>query len=212
MFSPRFLAATVVGTLAASAAYAHPHVFVTAGAGFLTAPSGDLAAVQVTWTYDAFTSLTFFEILDLDQDGDGVLDAADLARLVEAQTIWPDDFVGDTYLEHGASPVALGRPEAGRSWMSDGRISVSFELPLETPLEPTSDVVLRLYDPTYYIAYSTTSLDVTPDGCEAEIIPFQSASASDALQAQLSQLSRDETPQSNDVGRVFADRVRLTCG
>ena len=123
----------LAGSLFATAAQAHPHVFIDARAGFVLDDAGRLSAVQVTWTYDAFTSLTLMDMLDLDRDGDGALDAADRARLVEAQTIWPDDFEGDTYLEQNGASVALTRPTEGASWMVDAEISVSFELPLATP-------------------------------------------------------------------------------
>ena len=202
----------LAGSLFATAAQAHPHVFIDARAGFVLDEAGRLSAVQVTWTYDAFTSLTLMDMLDLDRDGDGALDAADRARLVEAQTIWPDDFEGDTYLEQNGASVALTRPIDGASWMTDAEISVSFELPLAAPIAVEGDVVLRLYDPTYYFAYATVDLQDIPEGCAAELVPFQADNASAALQAQLALLSREETPDDQNVGRRFADQVWLTCG
>ena len=195
----------------ASASNAHPHVFIDARAGFLLDDDGQLTALRITWTYDAFSSLTLLDILDLDTDGDGVLNDGDIARLVEAQTIWPDDFEGDTYLEQGGLSVALTRPTNGTASMPDTQISVAFDLPLAAPLAEPRDVVLRLYDPTYYFAYSAIGLEDVPAGCASEIVTFQPDNATAALRAQLALLSREETPEQENVGRLFADLVMLSC-
>jgi len=197
--------------VSAPASNAHPHVFIDARAGFVLDDEGQLTALRITWTYDAFSSLTLLDILDLDADGDGVLSDGDIARLVEAQTIWPDDFEGDTYLEQSGVPVALTRPTNGTASMPATQISVAFDLPLEAPLSQPRDVVLRLYDPTYYFAYSATGLEDTPAGCASEIVAFQPDNATSALRAQLALLSREETPEQEDVGRLFSDLVMLSC-
>ena len=92
------------------AAFSHPHVFVDAQAGFHFDKDGRLVSLRVTWTYDAFTSLTLFEILDLDKDGDGKLDDGDRAAIVAGETEWPDGYDGDIYLEAAGSGIPLARP------------------------------------------------------------------------------------------------------
>ena len=66
----------------------HPHVFVDARTGFHFDAQGRLTALRITWTYDAFTSLKLFDILDLDKDNDGLLDDADRAAIVAGETEW----------------------------------------------------------------------------------------------------------------------------
>jgi len=193
-----------------SDAQAHPHVYVDASAGFIFDENGDLSALRVTWTYDAFTSLSLLDILDLDKDRDGILSDADLAVIVQAQTVWPDDFEGDTYLEAGGEPIALARPLNGLSAMTETQISVSFDLPLIAPIDPTGNVILRLYDPYYYNAYSTVSVGETGD-CRAEIEAFEPDEDTSAIWVELSQLAQDENPANDGVGRLFADEVKLLC-
>lgn len=196
--------------IGASPARAHPHVFIDATAAFQFNPAGELNAVEITWIYDAFTSLTLIAMLDLDSDNDQILTDADRARIVQAQTIWPDDFAGDTYLETGGQSVPLGRPINGASDMRDGRIAVSFELPLLEPLAVTAPVELRLYDPSYYYSYATTVAGEA-HGCAVALEPFEPSAATSGLQAKLMKLSREETPEQENVGRLFADVLRLTC-
>ena len=75
------------GVWAADPAVSHPHVFVDTQAGFQFAADGRLEMLRVVWTYDAFTSLTLFEILDLDKDGDGQLNSC-LRRLACLRRSW----------------------------------------------------------------------------------------------------------------------------
>jgi len=190
----------------------HPHVFVDTQAGFQFAADGRLEMLRVVWTYDAFTSLTLFEILDLDKDGDGQLNDADRAAIVTGETDWQEGYVGDMYLEKDGVNIPLARPINGAAWMADDRISVSFDLPLATPLEVNGTTVLRVYDPTYFYAYDVVALTGdTKDGCTAVISPFEPEKADEALLLQLAALSREETPEQEDVGRLFADEVWLTC-
>lgn len=192
---------------------AHPHVFVDAQTGFKFDNAGQVVGLKITWTYDAFTSLTLFDILDLDKDGDGFLDDADRAAIVAGETEWAEGYLGDTYLEADGENVLLTRPQNGAAWMSDGQISVSFDLPLAAPLAVEGEVALLLYDPNYYYDYRVVSADPhVPGGCASVLVPFSPDDADAEVQAQLAKLSREEVPDDPNIGRRFADEVRLTCG
>ena len=193
-------------------ASAHPHVFIDGQFGFKFDTDGKLSAIQVTWAYDAFSTLQLMEALDLDKDRDGALDDADRARIVTVQTTWPEGFEGDTYLEQDGDRLQLWEPVEQSAWMTDTQIHVSFDLPLVEAIDPQGDIVLRAYDPTYYFAYTVVGLeDGLREGCRAEIIPFKQDKATAAILVQLSQLSQEETPEDGNVGRGFADEIRLTC-
>ena len=94
-------------------ASSHPHVFIDAEVGFDLSNDGQLMAVSITWIYDPFTSLTLIDLLDLDQDNDGVMSDADLARIVQAQTVWPDSFNGDTLRIQTFDQLPQGRTMRG---------------------------------------------------------------------------------------------------
>lgn len=203
---------TLAFLASAGPAMAHPHVFVDARAGFEIREDGQLVSLRITWTYDAFTSLTLFDILDLDKDGDGELDDADRAAIVAGETEWQDGYKGDTYLEKSGVDVPLGRPINGEAWMAEDRITVTFDLPLAAPIEAADDLVLKLYDPNYYYAYTIVGLEkVTEARCSAAVVPFVPDEAAAELQSQLAMLSREEMPEQENVGRLFADQVRLSC-
>lgn len=210
-----FLNAIVVILCLTNVAKAHPHVFVDARTGFIFDPSGQLSALRISWTYDEFTTLILFESLDLDADGDGLLNDADRAAIVDGETNWPPEYKGDVYLEIGGQDFPLGRPRAARVTLAVNKVEVSFELPLSRPADVMNvSSVLRLYDPVFYYAYTILPASETqglPTHCQAAIVPFEPNAAASALQEQLAALSREDTPEQENVGRLFSDEVLLTC-
>jgi len=195
---------------------AHPHVFVDARTGFIFDADGRLQALRISWTYDEFTTLILFESLNLDQDGDGQLNDADRAAVIKGETNWEPEYKGDVYLEVAAKDYSLGRPEAGAVTLENNQVEVSFYLPLSQPVRiDDTPAFLRLYDPTFYYAYTILPAAdpvALPEGCQAQIVPFEPDAVESALQENLAALGREEAPAQENVGRLFSDEVRLTCG
>lgn len=196
-------------------ATAHPHVFVDAEVVFLGSPSA-LDEIRVTWRYDEFTTLFLIETLDLDRDGDGVLDAEDEARIVAGETDWPPEYEGDIYMHAGGQHVAMTRPHNADAGMVDGRIFVTFDLPLATPqpLTPGAQISLKLYDPYYYYDYDIlpgAMIDPAAPGCAVTLVPFAPDREDAALQEGLRLLARDEVPAEENIGARFADELVVHC-
>ena len=212
---PRLLLSWVLMVLSATGrAAAHPHVFVDAEIGFAITDSR-VSALRISWTYDEFTTLVLFDILDLDADGDGVLNEDDLANVAAGETEWPEHYNGDVYMEISGDPIVLDRPFNASAEMQGDRITVRFDLPLREPHDLSGDTAnLRLSDPSYYYAYTVTGATVALPGtatCRATVVPFEADAATAELQRQLEALSREESPEQPDVGHLFADEVVLTC-
>ena len=206
------LVASILGGLS-SPSNAHPHLFIDGTVGFLFRADGRVDGVRITWTYDAFTSLALFQQLDLDADRDGVFDDADRAAIVAHMTDWPAGFDGNVHLDREGRRIALGQPENGEAWHVDYQVSVAFDLPVVEPVDAKSGIRLRLYDPTYYIAYAVTGLEETAlPRCSASIDPFEADETLRAVQVRLADLPRGQTPEDDDIGALFADEVYLSCG
>jgi polyphosphate kinase len=204
-----------LAALAAAEARAHPHVFVDGKVDFLFA-GGRLEAIRVTWVYDAFASLFMLEELGLDADGDGALTEAEKAAIVRDQTEWPEDFEGDSYLSVAGAEAVLGRPRAAEAGLVEGRVVVRFERALAEPAPAEGlEAVARLYDPTYFFAYfveEAPRIEGAPGNCAAHVDPFEADEELAGLQETLAALSREETPERENVGALFADRIVLSCG
>ena len=199
-------------------AKAHPHVFVDARTGFIFGANGQLEALRISWTYDEFTTLILFESLDLDKDGDGdgEFNDADRAAIIEGETNRDSAYKGDVYLEFAGQDYPLGRPEAVAVTLNNNQVKVSFDLPLSQPVRIDNTLVfLRLYDPFFYYAYTivppTDPTDL-PEDCQVQIVPFEPNAAESALQDKLAALGREDIFSVENVGRLFSDKVQLTCG
>ena len=194
---------------------AHPHVFVTAQAGFLFDADTRLYALRISWRYDAFTTLFLFDVLDLDGDRDGQLTDADLAVVAAAETDWAPGYNGDVHLSVADKNRELGQPENARARMVEGEIVVSFELLLKAPAAMSNQrASLRLYDPSFYYSYTVTvDMDSRKlsQPCMATAIPFEPDSAAAETLELLATLTREETPSDPNVGALFADEVVLEC-
>ncbi|MBP7000930.1 DUF1007 family protein [Amaricoccus sp.] len=204
-------AAAVAALLAPGAALAHPHVFIDGGVDFLFDPQGRLSELRVTWVYDAISSHTMLE--DLGIDAGKALTADEETRLAAYQTEWVEGFAGDSYLSSDGRPVGLGGPEAAEAEVQpDGRAVIRFNRRVAQPFRPRHAVV-EVYDPTYFTGYAVTDaprIEGPAEGCAAEVEPFKPTERLVALQLSLAEIGVDEDPK-DDVGALFADKVRLEC-
>ncbi|QQA44258.1 DUF1007 family protein [Pelagovum pacificum] len=211
-----FISMTLAGNIwAPSPAAAHPHVFVDGGIDLQFDGEGRLAALEVTWLYDEFETLYMLSSYALDLNDAGELDEADRLALVRELSIWPDDFDGSAHLTVDGEAVPLDWPEGVDATLEDGRLQKTFTRQLTEPLDLQGGLAeVAFYESTYFFAFSITMpprmLGNAPD-CRAEVAAFDPDAHSD-LQDTLSTLGREETPTIPNVGKLFADRVLLTCG
>lgn len=204
---------------AAMPAAAHPHVFIDADAALIFGKSGRLEAVRVTWTYDEFYSLMMIEDARLDADGDGTPDPDRLRAFAGKDVDWMAGFPGHIILEQDGKPVALKGPVAHAARYADGRIVTSHVRPLRQPVAvtPGHALMLRLYDPEYFVAYDTPRDPVTEgrSGCSV-VRRLPVSSGQEELLAALQELDFQSDSLAimsmADVGISFAERFEVTCG
>lgn len=207
-----------VGTLVflAMQSHAHPHVYVDGGVDFSFGPDRKLTEVRVTWLYDAFETLYILSELGITPST--VDDFTESERRIAEDYLsnFSDDFDGSVHLSFRDRPVALAWPEDLSARMDGDRLEVTFIRRLEQPIN-LDGVGLKLgfYERTYFFAFSLTNEPhfFGDDGmCSAVIRPFQTSDLTEEMQTQLAKLSREETPETGDIGAVFADRMVIACG
>lgn len=171
---------------------------------------GRAVSLRVTWTYDPFFSLVLITERGLDPDGDGRLTEAETAALQGFDMNWEPGFPGDTYAFAGDVPVALSGPRDGVARYEGGQIASSHIRDLAEPVAGL--LVVKNYDPTYYTEY--TIREVVAEGCATEIIAPDLTEAERAMQAALAEIPADVDIEMGfpEVGAVFAQEVRVTCG
>ncbi|MCZ0962458.1 DUF1007 family protein [Paracoccus benzoatiresistens] len=200
-------------------AAAHPHVFIDADADLIFDSSGQLAAVRVIWTYDEFYSLMMMEDFRLDGDGDGTPDPDRLRAFAGKDVDWAAGFPGHIVLEQQGRALALEPPQAHAASYANGRITTSHVRPLSRPVGVTStrSLLLRIYDPEYFVAYDTPRQPTVQGRSDCHIARrLPDTTGQDELLAALQALdigSDSLTIMSMaDVGITFADRFEVSCG
>ena len=211
-----FAAAVALFSVSAGPAHAHPHVWVDGGVDFVLGEGATLESIEVTWLYDEFETLYTLSAAGLAIDETGSLTEEDRLALVALLSDWPDDFDGSAHLSHGDHPVSLGWPADLDVQMIDGRLQITFARDLVAPFDLMARPLdVGFYESTYFFAFSITNaprLIGDAGNCAAHVIPFEmEESGLLDLQATLYDLGREETPMIDNVGALFADRIRVQC-
>jgi ABC-type uncharacterized transport system, periplasmic component len=210
----RMLAAAMLcaAALAPTGAAAHPHVFVDAAARFLLDDAGRLTGVRLTHLYDPLVSL--FVLQDLGFDPFAPLSAPEAERLAAEQRLLLDASDGFAAISVGVDDLETAPAEAVVAAVEDGRMRVDFTLPLTQPVGLDGlDARLAIYDPVYFIAFDLTGAVTVEGGADCAADPMDQALSAVllALQADLSDIPADATPDDPTVGRLFAAEARLSC-
>ena len=193
----------------------HPHIFVDGGIDFVLSDGPTLEALQVTWLYDEFETLVILSSQGMSLNDGGGLYEADLRQLIRLSSDWPDEIGVAAHLSTDGVAVALDGPTKLDARLTEGRLEVTFTRRLETPL-PLGEraVEVAFYESTFFESYAITKSPVVlgnPDSCTADGHPFEPDPKDAQLLTVLLKLSREETPEIEDVGALFADRIILRC-
>lgn len=202
--------------LAAGPAAAHPHVWIDTGIEVILNDRNEATGVRISWTYDDLYSLYVVGDMGLDPDWDGKLTPEEEAMLAGFDMKWVPGFAGDTYALIGGAPLDLSRPADWTASYAGGRITSTHLRTFAAPV-PVVDVplILQVYDPGYYVAYSIPSGPVVTGGkgCSARTFVPDLGEAEQALMEALSEYTPDVDLEAEfpAVGANFAEEVRVIC-
>lgn len=207
----RRLALLLAMMTGAHGAAAHPHIFVEAEIEIMMGESGP-EALRLTWTYDEFFSLLITGDLGLDEDADGELTARELATLSQMVLDWPEGFEGDFYVSRNGNPITIGQRRDHQARFENGHMIESMVYAL--PDMAGAPLVLRVYDPFYYTAYTVTDVQFSGGtGCRAQIARADLIAATERVDELLYAMPQDQAEvEFPAVGVDFADEITLTCG
>jgi len=198
----------------ATAAQAHPHVFVDARSELIFDAAGAVTAVRHTWQFDeAFSA---FAIQGLDANGDGKLSDAELVPLAKINVESLKDYEFFTGLKVGGKKQALLDPT--KYWLEfhDGRLTLFFTLPLKAPVSIKGKATLEVYDPQYFVAFAfketSVALKGAPAGCSATYRPPKQLD--NATMAVLGTIPADQLtlpPELANAAAALANLIVLQC-
>lgn len=197
-------------------ARAHPHIFVDAELEVIFGAEGAPEAVRIFWTYDPMFSMLFVSDLGLDMDFDGVLTPEEHAELQGFDMNWDEGYHGDAHLTQNEAGLVLGPPQDWTSEYRDGQLRSSHLRRFPDALDPLSEWILAIYDPTYYTSYTLSAAPrlLGREDCRAHIYAPDFAAAGAQLEAALDELlgaGGDIEMDFPMVGALFSQEVRILC-
>jgi ABC-type uncharacterized transport system substrate-binding protein len=210
MLKPAFLSASALAlalpiALAAPAALAHPHVFVDAKEEAIF-DGGQLVAVRHVWRFDK--PFTGFAIQGLGPQHDGNPTPEELAALSDVNVKSLAMFGFFTRVTAGGNEVGINSPTEHHLELRDGRLTLSFTLPVATPVAAKGQqLTLSVFDPTYFVGFdfgpeATAELVGAPATCGSTSRVPQKLDA--RTMARLSTLPIDQTELPPDLRAAAA--------
>lgn len=198
---------------AAAPTLAHPHIFAEARLEVRVDGDGTVRSLRHVWRFDdAFSSTV---LIEFDADKDLKLDASELD--VVRQTVFESlaDFDYFQFVEADGKDVAMAVPDPFVADFKDNQLLILFESTPKAPLKLAGTVEFGIYDPTFYTAIdyvddSSMVVSALPRGCEQKMVrPDPDAALAQSQDSLTEDFFAD--PQNDDVGRLFATRLRVTC-
>lgn len=210
------LAATALFTffVPMNLAFAHPHMLAEANLEVgLSADGRTLEKLKHNWRFDDVSSSMF--LMDLDTNGDLVLDAAELKEGGKIMLESMAEYNFFQLVSLNGKDIPLNPPtEIFPSW-ANNQLVITFETTPKMPLPVSGKLDVGIYDPTFYVAIDfleDNQLQVTnlPASCARQVVRPDADAAIAQNQQTLTEAFFND-PSGNDLGRIFATRLELTC-
>ncbi len=196
-------------------AMAHPHVFVDAQIDIVLNDGGIVQALHVTWRFDPFHTLYILSFDGITPTKDGRLTTADQDALSAAYTNWQRGFDGFARLFFDGALVALDPPSSVGARLKNDQLEISFTRMLPNTLVLAGfNAEIAIYDATYYHAITMVApprIRGGAQGCRTTLLSFDPDRLTASAQTVLIDLEKERSPEVENVGRLFADRITLSC-
>jgi ABC-type uncharacterized transport system substrate-binding protein len=152
----RCLVLAALAVFAATAAQAHPHVWVTMKSELVYAGDGSVTGVRHAWTFDDMFST--FATQGLESKEKGKFTREELAPLAQVNVESLKEYDYFTNARVNGKKAELKQPVDYWLDFTDGLLTLHFTLPFKTPVKAES-VDVEMYDPTWFVDFSFADKD-----------------------------------------------------
>jgi len=200
-------------TAIATAAQAHPHVWVAFKSEVVYAPDGSVTGIRHAWSFDDMFST--FATQGIEAKEKGKFTRQELAPLAEVNVTSLKEFDFFTYVTADGKKQELTDPSQGEYWLDfkDSVLTLNFTLLLKKPVK-ARDFQVEVYDPTVFVDFALdktepAKLAGAPAACKlATELPRE---LSFAESKRLSQIGPSEKNTSMAIGAQLANKIKVTC-
>jgi ABC-type uncharacterized transport system substrate-binding protein len=211
-----FLLRTALAAMAcvtfASAAVAHPHVWVTMRSELIYAPDGSLTAVRHHWAFDDMFSA--FALQGTTGKEKGNFSREELAPLAKVNIESMKEYNYFTSATADGKKAKFVEPHSDY-WLDykNGILTLNFTLPLKTPVK-AKHVQLEIYDPTIFVDFefakvTPVRLDNAPSGCKLDVeLPHDITAAQSQ---KLGEAFFNTLTSAQNWGAQFANKIVVNC-
>ena len=208
----RILTAVVISALA-TAAQAHPHVWVAFKSEVVYAPDGSVTGVRHAWSFDDMFST--FATQGIETKEKGKFTREELAPLAEVNVSSLKEFEFFTYVTADGKKQELVDPSTGEYWLEfkDSVLVLNFTLPLKKAVK-ARNLEVEVYDPTMFVDFAfektePVKLAGAPAACK--LVTELPRELSFAESKRLSQIGPTEKNTSMAIGAQLANKIRVAC-
>lgn len=207
------LAACSALATSVTSAYAHPHVFAEARLEVVSDAKGDVELLRHVWRFDDLFSTTV--LLEFDANVDNRLDASELETVAGVVSSSIADFDYFQSIDIGNTAIKVSPVTDMIVDLVDGQLLIIFTARPERAVSLRDNPRFSVFDPTFYTAIEFLDDDSmavlnAPDGCAGEIVIPDAEVAIAQNQQSLTEAFFNE-PDGNDMSKIFATRLEVTC-
>jgi ABC-type uncharacterized transport system substrate-binding protein len=193
----RTLATALTGLLiAAGAASAHPHVWVTMKSTVVYGPDGAITGVRHAWTFDDMYSAFATQGLEQKKKGEFTLEELRPLAKVNVESLKEYDFF--TYAKADSKDVSFVDP-------------VEYSLEFDPKAKALN---LEVFDPSYFVDFAlaekdSVSLDKAPAGCQIAVVKPQEMTKE--MAQKLAEIPPDGKIPDDAYGAAFSSKISVKC-
>ena len=194
----------------ASAAEAHPHVWITSTSELIYGPDGTLTGVRHAWTFDEMFAA--YALQGIESRTKGAYSRDELAPLAQTNVESLKEYAYFTFAKADGNKEKFNEPVDYFLEYRDNALTLHFTLPLKTPLKAKA-LALEVFDPTIFIDFKFAEKDPVklvgaPEGCQMK---FRRPNDGSASAQRLNEQTFMNGGENSNYGAMFANNITVDC-
>lgn len=196
-------------SLAAGAAQAHPHVWITATSELLYAEDGTITGVRHAWTFDDMFSA--YAVQGLESKAKGAYTREELGPLAQTNVESLKEYAYFTFARVDGKKERFQEPVDYFLDYKDTVLTLHFTLPLKNPVK-SRQLVLEVFDRSFFIDFqmakdNPVKLVGAPAGFQMKLDRPSDGTAS----AQKLNEQTFMNGENSNFGMMFANKITVDC-